>query len=189
VYAPALAWASSTQPALLAAKSSARRTLAEAAALGELLVLGAEARCEPAAEADEDDADGDAGWPLGQRRQAGRQFRGRGHPRPVDEDRDDLDTARQGRLDLDADEVVRPGSRGQPLVADEREEHIAGRDRGRDHVGEVVPELNRVDVPDDLLPAEMPGQPVGQPRGLVRRIGTPVADEYAPRHPDTPRGS
>jgi hypothetical protein len=74
-------------------------------------------------------------------------------------------------------------------VPDQREKHVTGGDRGRDHVGEVVPELNRVDVPDDLLPAEVPGQPVGQPAGLVRRIGTPVADEYAPRHPDTPRGS
>ena len=127
-------------------------------------------------------------WPLRQARQSGRQFRGRGHPRPVDEDRDDLDAARQGRLDFDADEVIRPGGRGQPLVADEREEHVARGDRGRDHLGEVVPELNLLDVPDHLLPAEMPGQPVGQPGGLVRRIGTPVADEYPPRHPATPRG-
>src|ERR1700750_3200681 len=81
-----------------------------------------------------------------------------------------------------------PAARPQQLVADEREQRVAGGHRGRDHLGEVVAELNRVDVLDHLRSAVMPGQPLRQPAGLVRRIGTPVADEYAPRHPDTPRG-
>src|SRR6185369_16327639 len=65
--APALAWASSTQPSLLVEKSSARRTLAAAEALGELLGLGeALSRAPPAGDeaAGDEDAD-DAGWPLG----------------------------------------------------------------------------------------------------------------------------
>jgi hypothetical protein len=65
--------------------------------------------------------------PAHQLRQAGRQFLGTGHPGPVKEDRDHLDPARQGRLDLQPHEVfgiveatlpVHIGDR-QPLGADQ----------------------------------------------------------------------
>jgi hypothetical protein len=77
----------------------------------------------------------------------------------------------------------------EPVVADEQDERVARGDRGGDRPGRVAPGLSLVHVLDDMLRAQMPGQPAEEPAGLVRRIGTPVADEYAPRHPCTPPGA
>jgi hypothetical protein len=78
-------------------------------------------------------------------------------------DRDHLDPARQGRLDLQPHEVfgivestlpVHVGDR-QPLGADQRQQHVTGSHRGGDHLDEVVAGLDRVDVLEDLAAIEM----------------------------------
>ena len=93
----------------------------------------------------------------------------------------------QGGLDLDANEilgVVEPaapvlvGDR-QPLVAYERQQDVGIADRFADHLDEVVAQLDRVDVLENLLVAEALGEPVEQPAGRVRGVLPPVADEDA----------
>ena len=50
----------------------------------------------------------------------------------------------------------------QPVDADQRQQHVAGRHCGGDHVDEVVARLDRVDVLEDLS-VEMVNQPVEEP--------------------------
>jgi hypothetical protein len=120
-----------------------------------------------------------------QRGQAGRQLISPGHPRPVHQNWDDAYVAGQGSLDLQPHEVsgiveaappMLVGDR-QPLIADQRQQHIAGPDCSGDHLDEVVAQLDRVDVLEDLAAAEVVGEPVEQPAGRVGGLLPPVADE------------
>ena len=108
-----------------------------------------------------------------------------GHRRAVDEHRNDAGVARQGGLDLEADEVLRvvePATAvvvgdGQPLVPDQREQHVAGADGGRDPLHEVVARIDRVDVLEDLVLAEPRTQAVEEPARRVGGLLASIADE------------
>jgi hypothetical protein len=54
------------------------------------------------------------------------------------------------------------------------------RDRGSDHLHKVIAELDRVDVLEDLAPAEPVDEPVEQPARRVGGLLAPVADEHPP---------
>jgi hypothetical protein len=104
---------------------------------------------------------------------------------PIHQDRDHPDLARQGSLNLQPNEIIgvvkaappmRIGDR-QPLVTDERQQHITGADRPGDHLDKVITQLDRVDVLEDLPAAEAVCQPVVQPAGRVSGLLSPVADE------------
>jgi hypothetical protein len=125
------------------------------------------------------------GLPAHQLDQAVRQLIGTRHPRPIHQDRDHPNLARQSRLDLQPNKIIgvvkatppmRIGDR-QPLVTDERHQHITGADRSGDHLDEVITQLDRVDVLEDLPAAEAVCQPVVQPAGRVSGLLAPVADE------------
>jgi hypothetical protein len=45
---------------------------------------------------------------------------------------------------------------GEPAVADQRQQRVAGSDRGGYHLDEIVAQLNRVDVLEDLIPRRTP---------------------------------
>jgi len=100
--------------------------------------------------------------------QAVRQLIDTRHPRLINQDRDDADLARQGRLDLQPHEIIRvieatpatPIGDRQPLITNQRQQHVAGRDRSSDHFDEVVAELDRVDILEDLAAAEAADQPI-----------------------------
>ena len=78
--------------------------------------------------------------------QAGRELVGARHPGPLHQDGDDPHVVGQRRLDLQAHEVlgvVQPGPAplvgdGEPPVPDQRQQHVAGADRGGDHLDEVI---------------------------------------------------
>jgi hypothetical protein len=59
----------------------------------------------------------------------------------------------------------------------QRQQHVAGPDRGGDPLDEVIAQLDVVDVLEDLALAVVVGEPVEQPAGRVGRILPPVADE------------
>jgi hypothetical protein len=93
--------------------------------------------------------------------------------------------ARQGGLDLQPHEVIgtvkptppiRIGD-GKPLVADQRQQHIAGSDRSGDDLDEVVAKFDGVHVLEDLAVSVVGGEPIEQPAGRVGRVLPPVADE------------
>jgi hypothetical protein len=110
---------------------------------------------------------------AGQRGQACGQFVGTGHSGPFHQDGDNADITCQGRLDLDPDEVVGvveaslsvPAGGREPPVADQRQQYLAGFDRGGDRLNDVVAQFNRVDVLEDLVSAEVAGEPLIQPGG------------------------
>jgi hypothetical protein len=117
--------------------------------------------------------------------EAGRQlFRG-WHPCAANQDGDDPHVARQGRLDLQANKVVRVVEAplpilvgdGQPSITDEDEQHVAGANGVGDHLGEVFTRLDRVHVFEDLVPAELRNKVVVEPAGGEVCFGSPVADE------------
>jgi hypothetical protein len=117
--------------------------------------------------------------------QAGRQLFSRWHPCTANQDGDDSDVARQGRLDLQANEVARVVEAPlpvlvadrQPSVTDEGEQHIAGANGVGDHLGEIVTRLNRVDIFEDLVSAELRNKVVVEPSGGEVGFASPVADE------------
>jgi hypothetical protein len=125
------------------------------------------------------------GLPAHQPGQAGRQLHGAWHPRSLNQDRDHPDVAGQGRLNLQPHKVSRVIKAtptvlvgdGQPLVPDQCQQHIAGADRCGDHLGEVITQLDRVDVLEDLPVGEAVSQPVIQPAGRVGGVLPAVADE------------
>jgi hypothetical protein len=107
------------------------------------------------------------------------------HAGPIHQDRDDPDVARQGGLDLQAHEVIGViettlpmciGDR-QPLLTDQRQQHVAGPDRSGDHLHEVIAQLDGVHVLEDLVAAEAVGQSVVQPAGRVGRLLPPITHE------------
>ena len=123
--------------------------------------------------------------PAHQLDQAVRQLIGTRHPRPIHQDRDHPNLARQSSLDLQPNKIIgvvkatppmRIGDR-QPLVTDERHQHITGTDRSGDHLDEIITQLDRVDVLEDLPAAEAVCQPVVQPAGRVSGLLSPVAAE------------
>ena len=77
---------------------------------------------------------------------------------------------------VEATAAVRIGD-GQPVLADQRQQHVAGPDRAGDHLNEVVAQLDRVDVLEDLPAAVVVGEPVVEPAGLLGGLIAPVADE------------
>src|SRR5262245_14338385 len=46
-----------------------------------------------------------------------------------------------------------------------------------EHAHEIGARVDRVDIEEDLIFAETPGQVIGEPAGIARRIVSPVADE------------
>ena len=122
---------------------------------------------------------------AGQPGQAVRQLVGRRHRGPIDQNRDDADVTRQGGLDLQPDEVIgvvearRPCSsvivsHWFPISASE---DVAGSDRAGDHLDEVVAQLDRVDVLEDLPAAVVVRESLVQPAGRVGGVIAPVADK------------
>ena len=65
----------------------------------------------------------------------------------------------------------------EPLIADQRQQDVARSHRARDHLDEVVAQLDRVDVLEDPAPAEVVGETFVQPPGRIGRLVAPVADE------------
>jgi hypothetical protein len=110
------------------------------------------------------------------------------HCDPVDQHRDDPDVAFQRRLDLQPDQVVgvielaAALSVGavQPLVPNQRQQHVARPDGGRDRLGEVQAGLDGVDVHKHALVAEVVRQPVPDPAYHVAGVLAPVAEEDPP---------
>ncbi len=101
------------------------------------------------------------------------------------QDRHDAHVALEGGLDLQPHEVVlleqaRAGAVGgaQPVGSDDRQQHVARLDGVADHLGEVEPERDRVDVHEDVGVAEGLGQPVVQPAGVGSRVVASVVDEH-----------
>jgi hypothetical protein len=93
--------------------------------------------------------------------------------------------ARQGGLDLQPHEVIgtvkptppiRIGD-GEPLVADQRQQHIAGSDRSGDGLDEVVAKLDGIHVFEDLAAAEVDCEPIEQPARRIGGVLPPIADE------------
>ena len=124
---------------------------------------------------------------AGQKGQALRQILPARHDRALDQDRDDPHAAGQGGLDFQPDDVVGivepPGAAliggGQPVRADDCQQHPAGRDRAEDFLGEVHARLDRVDIDEDLALAETIGQPVSQSASEVAAFLPTVADKNA----------
>ena len=123
--------------------------------------------------------------PTHQLGQARWQLVGTGHPGPFNQNGDDTDITCQRRLDLQPHEVVGViqapppvlvGDR-EPPIADQGQQHVAGSDRGGDHLDEVVAQFDGVDILEDLTSAEVAGKPVEQPTGRVRSLFAPVAHE------------
>jgi hypothetical protein len=114
-----------------------------------------------------------------------RQFVGARHRGPFDEDRDDADMARQGGLDLEAHEVIGVVEAGpalligdrEPLITDQRKEHVTGPDRGVDRLDPVVAECDRVDVLEDLVASVPIFEAVEEPAGCVGGLLAPITDE------------
>ena len=61
---------------------------------------------------------------------------------------------------------MRIGDR-EPLIADQRQQHIAGSDRSGDHLDEVVAQLDRVDVLEDLAAERLASRSYNQPAGYA----------------------
>ena len=66
---------------------------------------------------------------------------------------------------------------GAPSFADQRQQHVTGPDRLGDDPRELVTELDRVDVFEDLLAAEVLDEAGIEPAGRVGGLLPPVADE------------
>ena len=107
------------------------------------------------------------------------------HPGAGDECGDDADVASERRLDLEPHIVVRAaqasfaagvGSR-QPARADHHEEHVAGRDCRLDGVLELDADVDRVDVHEHVLRAELVGKGIVETACLAARVLAPVTDE------------
>lgn len=97
---------------------------------------------------------------------------------PVHRYRDDADTAVQRGLDLQADEIARVVQTtkpvlvgdGQPPLANDGHQVRARTDRDRDHLGEIIAGLERVDVLEHPGPAETLSEPLEQPPSRVIAI-------------------
>jgi hypothetical protein len=84
------------------------------------------------------------------------------HDRALDQDRNDSYAAVKGGLDFQPDDIVwisKPPPApfvgcGQPVRADDRQQHLAGRHRAEDLLGEVNARLDRIHIHEDLTLAE-----------------------------------
>src|SRR5215207_3326618 len=83
-------------------------------------------------------------------------------------------------LRVDAPPPILVGDR-EPLITDQRQQNVAGPDRPGDHLDEVVAQLDRVDVFEDLSVAEVLCKSIEQPAGRVGGLVPPVADEDSSR--------
>ena len=72
--------------------------------------------------------------------------------------------------------AARIGGR-EPLLANQRQQHLARPDRRGDHLDKVVAQVDRVDVLEDLVDAVAVSQPVVQPARRVGGLLPPVTDE------------
>src|SRR5262249_26895697 len=111
------------------------------------------------------------------------------HLRPADQDGYDGNPPGQGRLDLDADEVpgvVQPTLAGlrtppeasvEPVVPDDRQQHVALAHRPPDLLAEVDPKGERVDVEEDVVAAEVRLDAVVDAAGDVLAVLPAVRDE------------
>ena len=112
-----------------------------------------------------------------------------GHDGSADERGDDADVAHEGGLDLETHEVVlavEPPLTGavddrQPARPDHREQHVARPDRGFDRFLELDPDVDGVDVHEDVLGSELLGEGVVETTSLTAGVLAPVADEDAHR--------
>ena len=124
---------------------------------------------------------------AGQAGQALRQILPARHDRALYQDRNDPHVAGQCGLDFQPDDVVwiiQPPAAlligcGQPGRADDRQQHLAGRHRAADFLGEVHARLDRVYIDEDLALAETIGQAVRQPASDMAALLPTVADENA----------
>jgi hypothetical protein len=103
------------------------------------------------------------GLPVDQLAETGWQLVRMWHPGLSHQDRDDSHLALQRGFNLDAHEIVRVlqapaaglvGDR-EPLGTDQHEQHITGPDGVGDDLGEVIPQLDRVHVLENLVGPEM----------------------------------
>jgi hypothetical protein len=125
--------------------------------------------------------------PAGQASQALWQIVLGRHDCALCQDRDDPHVAVQGRLDFQPDDIVRivkPSApfvgHGQPGRADDHQQHLAGRHRPEDLLGEVNAWLDRVHIDEDLALTETLGQAVRQPTSKMTAFLPTVTDEDAP---------
>jgi hypothetical protein len=123
--------------------------------------------------------------PVHQLGETGRQLPSLRHLRATNQDRDDEHVALQGRLDLQAHEVVgvvQPplalliGDR-HPLGTDQCKQHVTGGNGLGDDLGEVGTRRNVVDISKDLVAAEVRSQAVMQPSGREVSLFPSVAQE------------
>ena len=70
---------------------------------------------------------------------------------------------------------------GEPLITDQRKQHVAGTDGPANHLDEIVAQLDRVDVLEDLSGAKVLCEAIEQPAGGVCGFVPPVADEDSTR--------
>ena len=122
---------------------------------------------------------------AGQRRELGRQLVLAGHRRTAHEHRDHDRLAGQGEADLEPDEVLRVVQAAlavellgaEPAAADDDEHGIGRAHRRVQALHEVDSRLERVDVHEHLMGAELLDQPVVEPARVCRRILAAIADE------------
>ena len=66
----------------------------------------------------------------------------------------------------------------QPLLADEREDHVAGLQPLLEHLPEIASRRNAVHVDEDVVPADVVREIADQGAGLTIDIAAPVTDEH-----------
>jgi hypothetical protein len=111
--------------------------------------------------------------PIGKSTQRLGEISGPGHVGIVDEDGDDRNVTMKRVLDLRTKDIAliveTPASvvgRVEPMRSDERDQGIAVRHLGLDHLSPVAAETDRVDVLEDVLLAESLAQPLVDPPGV-----------------------
>ena len=113
------------------------------------------------------------------------QFVRRGHLHVVEKHRDQRNVAVQGRLDLDADRVVRmvqPAppltvGHGEPGLADHGHQEVAGPDRVLQVLAEIDAIRNRIDIQKNFAIGELLSQPIVDHASGISAVVASVGDE------------
>lgn len=103
----------------------------------------------------------------------------------VNQHRDHPDAAAERRLQFNADEILgivetaRAGlvGRVEPSPADHRKHDVAGRHLLIEHLDEIEPGLDRVDIHEQLAGGKVIFKTVEQTSGKARIVTAPIVDE------------
>ena len=98
---------------------------------------------------------------------------------------DDVALQRGGDLVVDIVTLAVPGLLSQqfhPAIAHHGDEHVAARERLIELTVEALAGEQVVDVHEDVLPAELAGEPVANAASISRGVVPAIADENPSRH-------